>query len=202
MQFHPAPGVPKETAELIREYMKVAETGGSVPKSLQQRAREDPYLLEKGIKLGFPRSSSALQPWPKPGDDAKKVDPSLMTVRGPDGEVIEDWETMSPAERRKMLRSKPEKPIHPKRTAARRLKAEVWREFRQLRPTLTPDAYRKALDVMRVVVDKYSDEGPQTVSDEDFQRVKQQVKSEFAEEMKRRHDDWGPNWGRRRRGTL
>ncbi len=78
----------------------------------------------------------------------------------------------------------------PKGTATRQVKAQVWREFRKLRSSMTPEAYRKAQAVMRSVLVQYTDA-------EQKREAIQSVRAHFAEEMKRRHKDWGPEWGKR-----
>ena len=219
MRFYPEKGVPKSTTQLVRDFMEVAAEGKPVPKELRQRVRDDEFLASKGIGLQVNRPGG-LQPWRKVDEPTIKVDPSQITVRGPSGEIIEDWAKMSAAERRRMLRSEPVGRMRPpeapapapplalpapgrKGTATRRVKAEVWREFRRLRPTLTPDAYRKASEAMRAVMVQYTDDSPEQVSDEQFKTAKQTVLSHFSKEMKKRHDDWGPDWGKRRsRRTL
>ena len=91
----------------------------------------------------------------------------------------------------------PAAPGRPKGTAARSVKAEVLREFRQFRPTMTPDAYGKARDMMRAVLARYSDEGPMTVTEDQRREAMATIRSHFAREMKDRYEDFGPEWGRR-----
>ena len=223
VRFTPAPGVPKDTTKLIREFMSVVSAGKPIPKALRKRAREDPYLAERGITLSPP---AKLRPHPpKHHPDAPPATPPSpddIVVRA-DGEVIEDWLSLSAAERRKLMRSssppasapkESAKAMRPKRrkttkspirqetkkggTAARQAKAEAWREFRRFRPTLTPDAYRKAREAMRAVMVRYTDESPTTVTEEQKRGAVMKLRAHFVEEMKRRHEDFGPEWGHRK----
>lgn len=199
VRFTPARGVPKETTALIREYLAAVQSGRPVPKELQKRAREDEFLADKGVPLtppGKPRVSPIRHdpdapPRPKPG-------PGDITVRF-DGKQV-DWLGMSARERRKLLRSAPAARV-PRGTATRSVQAEAWRELRQFRTHLTRDAFRKAQAAMRAVMQRVEDQGDMVVTEDQRRAALATIRSEFGKEMKRRHKDFGPAWGRRR-GTL
>lgn len=203
--FTPAPGVPEQTTALIREYMAAVQSGKPIPSELQKRAREDEFLAEKGVKLVPPgrlrphpiRHDPDAPPRPKPG-------PGDITVKF-DGEPV-DWLGMSAKERRKLMRSP--SAVRAKRTrkaqkgtATRSVKAEAWRELRQFRPELTPEAFAQAREAMQVVMDRIEDQGEMVVTEDQRREALATVRREFGKEMKRRHSDFGPAWGRRR-GTL
>ena len=212
VQFTPAPGVPKQTTKLIREYLKAVQSGKSIPKTLSERARKDPFLADKGIKLtppgrllppvearASPQRSDAPRPAPPSRDD--------IVVKA-DGEEVTDWLSMSAAERRKLMRSPMAMRKHAEKhkgTEARKAKAEAWRDLRKFRTQLTPEAYRQAQDAMRAVLAQYAEDGPMTATPEKRREALGTIRKHFAEEMKRRHPDFSPEWGRRqrsRRGTL
>ena len=86
-----------------------------------------------------------------------------------------------------------------KGTAARSVKAEVLRDFRKFRPTLTKDAYGKAQATMRSVLKMYAEDGPIKVSAAKRRGAIATIRSHFAREMQKRYKNFGPDWGRRPR---
>ena len=200
VRFTPAPGVPKKTTALIREYLAAVQSGKPIPKELQKRAREDEFLADKGVTLTPPGRLSPKPIWHDPDAPPRaKPGPGDITVRF-DGKQV-DWLGMSARERRKMLRSAPAASRPRKGTATRSVQAEAWRELRQFRPQLTRDAFRKAQAAMRTVMKRVEDQGEMTVTEDQRRAALATIRREFGEEMKRRHKDFGPAWGRRR-GTL